>query len=70
MELYQEFEKDNAEGIIDIIDLGKNKKQIFLVVHRPPSKDVNTLLDNAKETHNVSFPIAAAITAYANIHMS
>src|ERR1700744_2757082 len=28
------------------------------------------MLDGYKETHNVSIPIAAAITAYARIHMS
>jgi hypothetical protein len=63
---YQNFEKDHAENIIDIIELGTK----VLVIHRPFSKDVNTLLDNAKENHNVSIPIASAITAYARIHMS
>jgi DNA polymerase elongation subunit (family B) len=28
------------------------------------------MLDGFKETHNVSIPIASAITAYARIHMS
>ena len=40
----------------------------MLVKHRAKSKDVNTLLDNASETHNIA--IASAITAYARIHMS
>jgi len=63
---YQEFEKDHAEDILDIIDLeGK-----ILVKHRPLKKDINTLLDNAKESHNVNVAIASAITAYARIHMS
>jgi len=66
IDLYQEFEKNHAEDIINIIELGEK----LLVIHRPFSKDVNTFLDNAKETHNVSIPIAAAITAYARIHMS
>jgi len=66
MEEYQEFEKDHAEGIIDLIELG-NK---ILVIHRPPTKDINTLLDSTKETHNVNIAIASAITAYARIHMT
>jgi len=38
--------------------------------YRTHQKDVNTLLDGYKETHNVSIAIASAITAYARIHMS
>lgn len=64
--LFQEFEKDHAEDITDIIDLdGK-----ILVKHRAIKKDINTLLDSAIETHNVNVAIASAITAYARIHMS
>nr|YP_009498209.1 hypothetical protein [Lactarius deliciosus]AWX52995.1 hypothetical protein [Lactarius deliciosus] len=64
--LFQEFEKDHAEDITDIIDLdGK-----ILVKHREIKKDINTLLDSAIETHNVNVAIASAITAYARIHMS
>jgi hypothetical protein len=63
---YQEFEKDHSEDIIDIIVLGEK----VLVKHRSFQKDVNTLLDGFKETHNVSIAIASAITAYSRIHMS
>lgn len=66
IELYQEFEKDHAEDIIDIINL---EGQI-LVTHRSLKKDIDTLLDSGKETHNVNVAIASAITAYARIHMS
>jgi hypothetical protein len=66
VDAYQEFEKDHAEDIIDITDLGEK----VLIKHRSYKKDINTLLDNASETHNVSIPIASAITAYARIHMS
>jgi len=41
-----------------------------MVLHRSYKININTMLDNASETHNVSIPIAAAITAYARIHMS
>jgi hypothetical protein len=66
IELYQEFEKDNAENILNVIELGEK----LLVIHRALNKDINTLLDNTKETHNVNIAIASAITAYARIHMS
>jgi hypothetical protein len=65
-EHYQKFEKDHAEDIIDIIDLGEK----VLIKHRSFQKDVNNILDGFKETHNVNIAIAAAITAYARIHMS
>jgi len=41
-----------------------------MVFHRSYKININTMLDNASETHNVSIPIAAAITVYARIHMS
>jgi hypothetical protein len=66
LEEYQDFEKLHAEDIIDIINLGEK----ILVKHRSFQKDVNTMLDGFKETHNVSIAIAAAITAYARIHMT
>ena len=66
IELYQEFERDNAESILNVIELGDK----ILVIHRPLSKDINTLLDSTKETHNVNIAIASAITAYARIHMT
>jgi len=42
----------------------------FMVIYRNPQANVNTMLDGNKESHNVSIPIASAITAYARIHMS
>jgi hypothetical protein len=63
---FLEFERDHAEDIIDILDLDEK----VLVKHRSLKKDINTLLDNAKETHNVNVAIASAITAYARIEMS
>jgi len=65
-ESYQKFEKDHAEDIINWINLDNN----VLIKYRTKTKDINTLLDNASETHNVSIGIASAITAYARIHMS
>ena len=32
--------------------------------------DLNTLLDNGSETHNINIAIAAAITSYARIYMA
>jgi len=63
---YLTFEKDHSDDIIDIIDLGPN----VLVKHRSDEKDQQTMLYGNLETHNVNIAIAAAITAYARIHMS
>ena len=41
-----------------------------MVIYRTLQKDINTLLDGHKESHNVSIAIASAITAYARIHMT
>jgi DNA polymerase type B, organellar and viral len=65
-ELYQKFEEKYSSDIIDITELGDK----ILVKHRSVKSDVNTLLDNASETHNTNIAIASAITAYARIHMS
>jgi DNA polymerase elongation subunit (family B) len=63
---FKKFEKDYAEDINNIVELdGK-----IMVIHRSSRKVLDTMLDNASETHNVSIPIASAITAYARIHMS
>jgi DNA polymerase elongation subunit (family B) len=63
---YTKFEKDPKNNLLNVVPLGDK----FLIKHRPLDKDINTFLDNATETHNVSIGIAAAITAYARIHMS
>jgi DNA polymerase elongation subunit (family B) len=65
-ESYLKFERDHAEDIQDRMEIDN---KVF-IKHRAKSKDINTLLDNASETHNVSIGIASAITAYARIHMS
>lgn len=41
-----------------------------MIIYSKIQKDINTLLDGHKESHNVSISIASAITAYARIHMS
>jgi DNA polymerase type B, organellar and viral len=61
-----EFENRFKEGIKDIIDLGDN----YLVQYKDPQVEFNTLLNGERETHNVNIAIAAAVTAYARIHMS
>jgi len=65
-DLYQKFENKYSEDIIDIIELGEQ----ILVKHRSNKININTMLDNASETHNTNIAIASAITAYARIHMS
>ena len=62
---FKKFEKDFAEDIFNIIELDDK----IMVVHRSAKKDLDTLLDNASETHNISIPIASAITAFARIHI-
>jgi hypothetical protein len=42
----------------------------IMVKHRSELKNQQTMLYGNLETHNVSIGIAAAITAYARIHMS
>jgi hypothetical protein len=65
---YPKFEKQEGfkESLQDIIDLGDN----YLVQLKNPRVEQKTNLDNGGETHNVNISIAAAVTAYARIHMS
>jgi hypothetical protein len=66
---FKEFKlwfKDFSEDVIDFIELGDK----VLVQHRSEEQDQYTELHGNLETHNVSVSIAAAITAYARIHMS
>jgi hypothetical protein len=60
------FEEVFSDDIMNFVELD-NK---IMVIHRSNQKEVNTLLDGHKQTHNVSIAIASAITAYARIHMS
>jgi spore cortex formation protein SpoVR/YcgB (stage V sporulation) len=48
--------------------LGLGEK--ILVQHRSELQDQKTMLYGYLETHNVNIAIAAAITAYARMHMS
>ena len=61
---FEKLDKDNS--ILDVIELDDN----LLIQSKNPKVELDTLLDNASETHNVNISIAAAITAYARIHMS
>lgn len=64
---YLKFEKlDKYNSIIDVIDLEDN----YLVECKSPKVELDTLLDNGSETHNINIAIAAAITAIGRIHMS
>jgi hypothetical protein len=62
----REMEKSHLT-LSDIISFSSNK---FLVSYSNPSNKMVTLMDGNKETHNVNIAIAAAVTAYARIHMS
>jgi DNA polymerase family B len=61
---YEALDKDNS--ILDVIELDDN----LLVQVKNPKVELDTLLDNGSETHNINIAIAAAITGYARIHMS
>jgi len=65
---YINFEKQNGakESIIDLVEIGDN----YMIQLKNPINKLNTQLDNGTETHNVNIAIAAAVTAYARIHMS
>lgn len=64
---YDKFEKlDKDNSILDVIELDEN----YLVQSKNARVELDTLLDNGKEVHNINISIAAAITAYARIHMS
>lgn len=61
---FEELDKDNS--ILDVINLDDN----LIVQSKNPKVELDTLLDNGNEVHNVNISIAAAVTAYARIHMS
>jgi len=63
---YNNFEKLNPNNILDVQLLGDN----YLVSCRDDKVELNTLLDNGFEKHNINISIASAITSYARIHMS
>ena len=84
--LYGRFGMDDSFPTIKILDINefnKNEDEYtdgnpdlvlldnkIMIIYRSHQEHINTLLDNTSETHNISIPIAAAITAYARIHMS
>ena len=64
---YPNFEKKNIDNIINVVDLDKN----YLVnLRNIKAEQSNTDLDNNIEIPNINVAIAAAVTAYARIHMS
>lgn len=63
---FVKFEKLFSDDIMDFVKLDDK----VMVIYRSNQKDINTLLDGHKESHNVSIAIASAITAYARIYMS
>jgi len=65
---YIKFETQNGakESIVDLVEIGDS----YMLQLKNPINKLNTLLDNGTETHNVNIAIAAAVTAYARIHMS
>ena len=65
----KEFEDSNLD-IIDIVPLPTNKGEKYLITYSNPNNIFETKLDGNKETHNINIAIAAAVTAYARIHMS
>jgi hypothetical protein len=65
-DLFKKFEDKHSSDIKDFVRIDEQ----ILVIHRSVKTNINTLLDNASETHNTNIAIASAITAYARIHMS
>jgi hypothetical protein len=63
---FKEWFNINNESVVDFFELGDR----ILVQYRFEVKNRQTALYGNLETHNVSIGIAAAITAYARIHMS
>jgi DNA polymerase type B, organellar and viral len=59
---FNDFENKFLDQIVDKIDLGDHVLFFF--------NKLNETNENDNSTHNVSISIAAAITAYARIHMS
>jgi len=66
------IEIESSYLIIDNIQqLSSTKgKEKYLVSYSNPESKTLTLMDGNKETHNINISVAAAITAYARIHMS
>jgi hypothetical protein len=70
---YLKLEELYINSILEVLPLKSNfigEEDNYLIQYKDPQIDLNTLSDNASETHNVNIAIASAITAYARIHMS
>jgi len=65
----KEFENSKL-NITDIIHLPTNKGEKYLIIYSNPNISFETKLDGNRETHNINIAIAAAVSAYAIIHMS
>nr|AWX52929.1 hypothetical protein [Lactarius sp. (in: basidiomycete fungi)] len=63
---FNDFAKVFSEDVLNTIDLGDK----LLVKYISEDAKRSTMLYGNLETHNVSIAIAAAITAYARVHMS
>jgi DNA polymerase elongation subunit (family B) len=64
---FNDFTINLSGDILETIPLGQNR---ILVKYLSDVLETRTMLYGNLETHNVSVAIAAAITAYARIHMS
>nr|AAC33727.1 B type DNA polymerase [Cyclocybe aegerita] len=65
---YFNFEKlDRNNSILDVTELNNNN---FLVTTKNPKVELDTILDNGSEKHDINIAIASAITAYSRIQMS
>ena len=62
---YLKYENDYNDFITDVFDFNNG----YMLV-QSTHDDLNTLLDNGSETHNINIAIAAAITSYARMHMA
>nr|YP_010991015.1 DNA polymerase [Pappia fissilis]WOX61288.1 DNA polymerase [Pappia fissilis] len=63
---YHKWENKNIDSIIDVTIINDE----YLVETKSPNQEMNTMLDNGSENHNINIAIASAITSYARIHMS
>jgi hypothetical protein len=61
---YLKIENNKNYQIHDVLDLDNKTLVQF------KEDNLNTLLDNGNERHNINIAIASAITAYSRIHMS
>jgi|ERR1700688_233747 len=68
----KEIEKSNF-NIVNVVQLSSDSPKVrekYLVSYTNPDSKIITKMDGNKEIHNVNISIAAAVTAYARIHMS